>query len=409
MLVPNNSNKLLNLKRERNSPKFQINDNKSKNKKLSLIKSKRLKKHSMDKNSTESYSSDNEEAMEESVQEGRQENSLCQLTKNFIQYIKSQGKEYININEIVEKLTVKKRRIYDITNVLQGIGYIQKTGKNEIHWIKGNLTKKNCLEGNYFFKKLNQLKNLKNDVDDLQKENHDLSLTLDKFREEFETISQKRDFEKYGYITFNDMSDISKNEKLDILILKSTKGSKVTIINKEDSKKACSLIKRQMDEGLMERNDKLLNYLRNEYQIFMESRDQLKIYRILNGFANEIIQNPQQKLKFSEDLLNNNSLISDSGEGSKINSKGGCFNLFNPNQGENNMYNMYGSGTLRDRNENYNNNYSNLMKQYKIGENNLVKNNYYMNGNYDINCFNKNNKNNTSYSGISTIFQRFQN
>ena len=40
----------------------------------------------------------------------------------------------------MKDLGVKKRRIYDITNVLQGIGYIEKQGKNEIIW---NI--KNCV------------------------------------------------------------------------------------------------------------------------------------------------------------------------------------------------------------------------------------------------------------------------
>ena len=40
----------------------------------------------------------------------RQENSLGELTKNFIDCVKSKGLEQININEIVKKLKVKKRR-----------------------------------------------------------------------------------------------------------------------------------------------------------------------------------------------------------------------------------------------------------------------------------------------------------
>jgi hypothetical protein len=50
----------------------------------------------------------------------RQENSLGELTKNFIDFIRNQGEKIININDVVRKLKVKKRRIYDITNVLEG-------------------------------------------------------------------------------------------------------------------------------------------------------------------------------------------------------------------------------------------------------------------------------------------------
>jgi transcription factor E2F3 len=67
-----------------------------------------------------------EDYFDNEIEEGRQENSLCQLTKKVLEYIKNKKKLNININELVKDLCVKKRRIYDITNVLQGIGYIEK-------------------------------------------------------------------------------------------------------------------------------------------------------------------------------------------------------------------------------------------------------------------------------------------
>lgn len=51
----------------------------------------------------------------------RQDNSLDELTKAFIEYVCQSGEKHININDVVKKLKVKKRRIYDITNVLEGI------------------------------------------------------------------------------------------------------------------------------------------------------------------------------------------------------------------------------------------------------------------------------------------------
>ena len=42
----------------------------------------------------------------------------------------------VDLNKAAEKLKVSKRRIYDITNVLEGIGYIEKM-KNNVKWVGG--------------------------------------------------------------------------------------------------------------------------------------------------------------------------------------------------------------------------------------------------------------------------------
>lgn len=40
----------------------------------------------------------------------------------------------IDLNTAAKKLDVQKRRIYDITNVLEGVGLIEKRSKNNIAW-----------------------------------------------------------------------------------------------------------------------------------------------------------------------------------------------------------------------------------------------------------------------------------
>ena len=40
----------------------------------------------------------------------------------------------LDLNEAAETLHVQKRRIYDITNVLEGVGLITKASKNHIRW-----------------------------------------------------------------------------------------------------------------------------------------------------------------------------------------------------------------------------------------------------------------------------------
>ena len=47
--------------------------------------------------------------------------------------------QHLDLNDGALKLGVQKRRIYDITNVLEGINLMKKTMKNQIKWIGGNI------------------------------------------------------------------------------------------------------------------------------------------------------------------------------------------------------------------------------------------------------------------------------
>ena len=53
-------------------------------------------------------------------QRARQPNSLDELTKKFLRCAFETNSPIINLNSVMKKIKVKKRRIYDITNVLEG-------------------------------------------------------------------------------------------------------------------------------------------------------------------------------------------------------------------------------------------------------------------------------------------------
>lgn len=64
----------------------------------------------------------------------RYDSSLSLLTKKFIHLIEQAPEGILDLNKAAETLNVQKRRIYDITNVLEGIGLIEKKSKNNIQW-----------------------------------------------------------------------------------------------------------------------------------------------------------------------------------------------------------------------------------------------------------------------------------
>ncbi len=84
----------------------------------------------------EDYNASDEKRQENSNKPltlGRFDSSLGLLTKKFIRLLeKNNGK--VDLNSAAIHLNVQKRRIYDITNVLEGVGFIEKSNKNRICW-----------------------------------------------------------------------------------------------------------------------------------------------------------------------------------------------------------------------------------------------------------------------------------
>jgi hypothetical protein len=60
--------------------------------------------------------------------------SLTVLTKRFLELIRKSKRGEVDLKTVAESLNVQKRRLYDITNVLEGIGLVEKKPKGFIKW-----------------------------------------------------------------------------------------------------------------------------------------------------------------------------------------------------------------------------------------------------------------------------------
>lgn len=238
--------------------------------------------------SIKDYSSDDNSSSQKKTRQSRsrQENSLGELTKNFIKFVKESGTATININDIVKKLKVKKRRIYDITNVLEGIGYIRKHAKNEISWINEDALYNSSFsnDSNDSFDrgeptKVKQIQELQS----LEKENARIENRLNQIKNEFNLISNKQDFVDYGYVSFEDLKDLSTSEKIDLLAIKAPKGTFVDIISPKEAKQSYLKTLREMEQGKTARDEKLLDTLKKEHHLFLDSQHgEISVYRITN-------------------------------------------------------------------------------------------------------------------------------
>ena len=230
----------------------------------------------------------------------RQENSLGELTINFIDYVKTKGLELININEIVKKLKVKKRRIYDITNVLEGIGYIKKLGKNQIKWIKADFLKENIILNNN-----NEDSNKINKFLELKKENDKLDLFLKEINLEFEKINEKPETKNYAYVTYDDLKNLADNNNNKMIAIKAPIDTSIEIIDNKNIEN----LKENID-NVCNDNKEILDNLKKENQIFMESKNgEISVYIIFNNERENSInynnENNNIDLDYEQNYSNN--------------------------------------------------------------------------------------------------------
>ena len=298
-----------NLKREENKKKQKIEINEIQNQKL---KKKRL----------------------------RQENSLGELTKNFIDCVKSKGLELININEIVKKLKVKKRRIYDITNVLEGIGYIKKLGKNQIKWIKTDFLNENIIL-NYNNEDSNKI----NKFIELQKENEKLDLFIKEINLEFEKLNEKPETKNYAYVTYDDLKNLADNNNNKMIAIKAPIDTSIEIIDNKNIENVKENI------GNVFNDDKeILDNFKKENQIFMESKNgEISVYVIFNNERENSInynnENNNIDLDYEQNYSNNLFGFENSGKSNKYlgnftnynNYFNGCDQVLSQNKNEKNI------------------------------------------------------------------------
>uniref|UniRef100_A0A914XXW8 E2F/DP family winged-helix DNA-binding domain-containing protein n=1 Tax=Panagrolaimus superbus TaxID=310955 RepID=A0A914XXW8_9BILA len=159
----------------------------------------------------------------------RSQRSLSHLTEQFIKYLQSKPAGLVDLNLCAEELKVtQKRRIYDITNVLEGIGLISKKNKNIIHWKGGQLRKPGGGielkpgEGEKMYK-------LKSELTELEREERLLDTHIKWLKQCATNLAEESDNYKYSYLTLNDVTTIFPENQT--IILQAPKGTKLVVPN----------------------------------------------------------------------------------------------------------------------------------------------------------------------------------
>lgn len=145
----------------------------------------------------------------------RADTSLGILTKKFVKLLKESPDGVVDLNDASAQLHVQKRRIYDITNVLEGIGILEKKAKNNIQWKIGN-----------------SLVSVETQQQ-MELENHGLREKENKYDQMIKDLRQMQlqlfSTQKYAYCTHNDLKSVEKFKDQIIMAIKAPPKSKLVV------------------------------------------------------------------------------------------------------------------------------------------------------------------------------------
>ncbi|KFP96292.1 Transcription factor E2F6, partial [Haliaeetus albicilla] len=163
--------------------------------------------------------------------------SLVYLTRKFMDLVKTAPDGVLDLNEVATTLGVRKRRVYDITNVLDGIHLIQKRSKNLIQWVGSNLDQ--------VVGKAPEQQNLKDELSDLSAMEEALDELIKDCAHQLFELTDDKENAKYpfsscialtcAYVTCQDICSIRAFQEQIVIAIKAPEETKLEIpIPKED-------------------------------------------------------------------------------------------------------------------------------------------------------------------------------
>ncbi|XP_060741544.1 transcription factor E2F4 [Tachysurus vachellii] len=163
-------------------------------------------------------------AMGESMQPttpSRHEKSLGLLTTKFVTLLQEAKDGVLDLKAAADTLAVRqKRRIYDITNVLEGIGLIEKKSKNSIQW-KGVGPGCNTREI------ADKLIDLKLELEDLDRRELELDQQRVWVQQSIKNVTDDSQNSPLAYVTHQDLCNCFKGDTL--LAIRAPSGTQLEV------------------------------------------------------------------------------------------------------------------------------------------------------------------------------------
>lgn len=157
----------------------------------------------------------------------RYDNSLGLLTKKFINLLKHAKDGILDLNKAADTLEVQKRRIYDITNVLEGIGLIEKKLKNRIQWKGQGVSKPGEAD--------ESVASLQAEVEKLTVEEHRLDDQIREMQESLRDLSEDENNQRWLFVTEDDIKSLPCFQNETLIAIKAPHGTTLEVPDPDEA------------------------------------------------------------------------------------------------------------------------------------------------------------------------------
>ncbi|XP_074470581.1 transcription factor E2F3 [Sebastes fasciatus] len=148
----------------------------------------------------------------------RYDTSLGFLTQRFADMLNRSADGVLDLNVVAQELNAPKRRVYDVTNVLEGIQLIKKKSKNFVEWLGGKVNL-----------------NIDQELNALVEEERRLDEMIQNCTRQVHQLCENQNTQRFAYLTYDDVQRIPSLKEQTVIVIKAPAETKLEVPHPEES------------------------------------------------------------------------------------------------------------------------------------------------------------------------------
>ncbi|XP_068587403.1 transcription factor E2F3 [Cebidichthys violaceus] len=148
----------------------------------------------------------------------RCDTSLGFLTQRFAEMLSRSADGVLDLNLAAQELNAPKRRVYDVTNVLEGIRLIKKKSKNFVEWMGGEVNV-----------------HMDQELKALVEEERRLDELIHSCTKQVHQLCENQNTLRFAYLTYEDVQRIPSLKEQTVIVIKAPAETKLEVPHPEES------------------------------------------------------------------------------------------------------------------------------------------------------------------------------